>query len=322
MMPTDDDIRWFKQQFGAAIQAGIAGTPFSADMMVAIACQETGEIWPVLRKQGLPTARIVELCVGDTIDGSKGRGAFPRTKAELLAAPNGAAMFQIANQALKDMARFIPAYAAAAANPDKFCHGYGIFQYDIQFFKTDPDYFLERRWAEFGQTLAKGISELKDKLVAAKVGGKASLTDMEMAQVAIAYNRGSFDPAKGLKQGYKDSSGRYYGENFAAYLQRAKAIAVPAAAPAPAPPPAPAPAPAGGSGTAAGVTLTVVTQGGPLMLRSAAIRDPANIIGQLGNGQKVQALALAPDNGFLEVNATVGGKALRGFAVANYLKPA
>jgi hypothetical protein len=315
-MPTDDDIKWFKQQFGAAIQAGVAGTPFSADMMVAIACQETGEIWPVLRKQGLPTARIVSLCVGDTIDASKGRSAFPRTKAELLAAPNGARMFQIANQALKDMAQFIPAYAGAAANPDKFCHGYGIFQYDIQFFRTDPDYFLERRWADFSQTLAKGIGELKAKLAAAKVGGKTSLTDMEMAQVAIAYNRGSFDPAKGLKQGFKDGSGRFYGENFADYLKRAKAIAAPAATP------APAPAPGASSGTAAGVTLTVATQSGPLMLRSAPRRDPANVIGQLDDGQKVQAVALAPEYGFLQVDATIGGKAVRGYAAADFLKPA
>jgi hypothetical protein len=321
-MPTDDDIKWFKQQFGAAIQAGVAGTPFPADMMVAIACQETGEIWPVLRKQGLPTARIVSLCVGDTIDASKGRSAFPRTKAELLAAPNGARMFQIANQALKDMAQFIPAYAGAAANPDKFCHGYGIFQYDIQFFRTDPDYFLERRWADFSQTLAKGIGELKAKLAAAKVGGKTSLTDMEMAQVAIAYNRGSFDPAKGLKQGFKDGSGRFYGENFADYLKRAKAIAAPAAAPAPPPAPAPASASATGSGSPAGVTLTVATQGGPLMLRSAPLRDPANIIGQLDNGQKVQAVALAPDNCFLQVIATVAGKSLRGYTAADFLKPA
>ena len=177
----------------------------------------------------------------------------------------------------------------AAANPDKFCHGYGIFQYDIQFFRTDPDYFLERRWAEFGQTLAKGIGELKDKLVAAKVGGKTSLSDMEMAQVAIAYNRGSFDPAKGLKQGYKDGSGRYYGENFADYLQRAKAIAAPAAAPAPRQ--RLRPRRLGGRRVHARPSST---QGGPLLLRSAAARDPANVIGQLGNGQKVQAVALAP----------------------------
>ena len=309
-MPTDDDIKWFKQEFGPAIKAGVAGTPFTVDMMVAVACQETGEIWPILRKKGLPTARIVELCVGDTLDASKGRSAFPRTKADLLAAPNGAAMFQIANASLKDMAQFIPGYAGAAANPDKFCHGYGIFQYDIQFFKTDPDYFLQRRWADFSQTLGKAIGELKAKMGPAKVPGKTSLTDMEMAQVAIAYNRGSFDPAKGLKQGFKDGSGRFYGENFADYLKRSKAIAAPAAPAAPAPPPA------------AAVTLTVVTQGGPLMLRSAALKDPANIIGQLSNGQKVQAPSLTPSNGFLKVDAVVGGKSLHGFAAADFLKPA
>ena len=318
-MPSDDDIKWFKQEFGQAIAAGVAGTPFSVDMMVAIACQETGEIWPILRKKGLSTAKIVELCVGDTLDSNRGRSAFPKDKAELLAATNGAQMFQIANAALKEMAQFIPAYAPAASNPAKFCHGYGIFQYDIQFFKVDPDYFLQKKWTDFSQTLGKAIGELKAKMGPAKVGGKTSLTDMEMAQVVIAYNRGSYDPAKGLKQGFKDGAGRFYGENFADYLRRAKAIAGPAAAPAaPAPTPAPSPAPAPAP---AGVTLTVTTQGSKLMLRSAPAKDPANVIGQLDSGQKVQALALAPNNGFLQVDAVVGGKTLRGFAAADFLKP-
>jgi hypothetical protein len=214
-------------------------------------------------------------------------------------------MFKIANASLKDMAGFIPGYAAAAANPDKFCHGYGIFQYDIQFFKTDPDYFLQRRWTDFSQTLGKAIGELKAKMGPAKVPGKISLTDMEMAQVAIAYNRGSYDPAKGLKQGFKDGSGRFYGENFADYLRRSKAIETPDTEP----------------GTAIGVTLTVVTQGGQLMLRSAPLKDPANVIGRLDNGQKVQAPSLTPNNGFLEVDAVIGGKKVHGFAAADFLKP-
>ncbi len=36
----------------------------------------------------------------------------------------------------------VPAYSKVAKLPHKFCHGYGIFQYDLQFFLTDPDYFL------------------------------------------------------------------------------------------------------------------------------------------------------------------------------------
>ena len=85
-MPNAQDAFWFKSQFQPQIEAAIAGTPFSVDMITAVACQETGGIWPRLRRQGLPTARILELCVGDTIDASPtggGRRAFPQNKAEL-----------------------------------------------------------------------------------------------------------------------------------------------------------------------------------------------------------------------------------------------
>ena len=151
-MPNAQDAFWFKSQFQPQIEAAIAGTPFSVDMITAVACQETGGIWPRLRRQGLPTARILELCVGDTIDASPtggGRRAFPQNKAELLKAPQGDRMFAIARQGLVDMAAYIPDYRGAAARPDKFCHGFGIFQLDLQFFKTDPDYFLSRRYADF-----------------------------------------------------------------------------------------------------------------------------------------------------------------------------
>jgi len=73
-MPTKDDMRWFKQQFHDQINAAIQGTPYSLDFMTALACQETGEVWPILRKKNLSVDRILELCVGDTIDG---RSAFP-----------------------------------------------------------------------------------------------------------------------------------------------------------------------------------------------------------------------------------------------------
>ena len=66
-MPNAQDAFWFKSQFQPQIEAAIAGTPFSVDMITAVACQETGGIWPRLRRQGLPTPRILELCVGDTI---------------------------------------------------------------------------------------------------------------------------------------------------------------------------------------------------------------------------------------------------------------
>lgn len=234
-MPNAQDALWFKSQFQPAIETAIAGTPFSVDMITAFACQETGEIWPALRRQGLPTQRILELCVGDTIDASPtggGRRAFPRNKADLLAAPQGDRMFAIARQGLVDMATYIPAYRGAAARPDKFCHGFGIFQLDLQFFKTEPDHFLAGRYADFDVALGRCVGELKSALKRLGWQAKTSLSDTEMAAVAIAYNTGRYDPSRGLKQGYFDGS-KYYGENYFAYLQLAKGVRVPAAPVAP-----------------------------------------------------------------------------------------
>jgi len=236
-MPNAQDVFWFKSQFQPAIEKAIAGTPFSVDMIAAFACQETGEIWPALRRQGLPTSRILELCVGDTIDASAtggGRRAFPRNRGELVQAGQGDRMFEIARQGLVDMAAYIPAYRGAATRADKFCHGFGIFQLDLQFFKTDPDYFLSRRYADFDTAVARCVGELKSALKRTGWQAKTSLSDAEMAGVAIAYNTGRYDPAKALKQGYFDGS-KYYGENYYAYLQLAKGVRFPAADAAPSP---------------------------------------------------------------------------------------
>ncbi|MEA2834202.1 MAG: hypothetical protein QOG66_2404 [Methylobacteriaceae bacterium] len=225
-MPTADDIRWFKQQFRVPIEAALAGTPFDLDMIVAIACQETGYIWSVLRKRNLPLERIVALCVGDTIDykgPGKGRQAFPRTKEALVAEPNGQKMFDIARKALEDMAVYIPGYAGAVSNPKKFCHGFGVFQRDLQFFLSDPDYFLEKKYENFADTLAQCLGELRSGLKKRHYENRTSLTDFEFATVAIAYNKGSFNPDKGLKQGYWDGE-KYYGERIFDYVQLSRTV--------------------------------------------------------------------------------------------------
>jgi hypothetical protein len=128
------DIRWFKQSFADKIADGLAGTVFDTDMLVAVACQETGELWSAMRRRNLTPDGIAALCCGDTLDADRGRSAFPKTKAELVAHPGGEGMFAIARKALLDMAEHIPAYAFARNRPNKFCHGFGVFQYDLQFF--------------------------------------------------------------------------------------------------------------------------------------------------------------------------------------------
>ena len=164
-------------KFHEKINAAVAGTPYRLDFMTALACQETGEVWPILRKKNLSLDRILELCVGDTIDG---RSAFPRSRDELESVPNGKKMFEIARAALVDMAQFIPSYQGVAAKPNKFCHGFGIFQYDIQFFKNeDPDYFLERRYTSLDASLGKALDELKSAAKKIGLNTKPTLTIMK-----------------------------------------------------------------------------------------------------------------------------------------------
>ena len=322
-MPNADDMKWFKTNFQTKIKAAIAGTPYTLDLLTALACQETGEVWPILRKKNLTLDRILELCVGDTIDfnpaKNSGRKAFPKNKAELIAFTNGQAMFDLARQALVDMAQFIHSYQDAAAKPNKFCHGYGIFQFDLQFFKQEPEYFLQKKYANFDECLKKAISELEAGRKKIGLQNKSPLSDQELCHIAIAYNTGGFNPAKGLKQGYapRDKNGNvigpYYGEQVFAYMQTSRTVTGDGA-----------PAVTTSSATTTAQVFKVTAS--VLNLRSesqipANVPD-SNIKAKLPTGQRVTAVTGQPVNGFLEVQTDFQGKHLRGFASTKFLAPA
>jgi hypothetical protein len=326
-MPNADDILWFKREFRKEIEKAVEGTPFDLDMLAALACQETGEIWPLLRKKGLSRQEVLTLCVGDTIDakGDGGRRAFPRNKSALLAVTDGARMFDIARKALVDMSKHVAAYRTVATNPNKFCHGFGIFQLDLQFFLSDPGYFLERRYEEFSQCLAKCLGELQDALERIGWSDRARLTDLEMACVAIAYNTGRYRPSLGLKQGHFNGT-QYYGEAFFDYLRLARTVAVPGA-PAVITPPQPGSAavPPPSPITATGPIYRVETLATTLRVRSEPLvssPDPTtNVVGELPDGHLVRAVTGKAVHGFLEVETNLGGAGIRGFASTKYLVP-
>lgn len=318
-MPDTCDIRWFKQNFHEKIDATLQGTPFTLDFLTALACQETGEVWPILRKKGLSLDQIVELCVGDTIDAPK-RSAFPKNKAALIAvtSPDGQRMFELAHQALVDMAEFIPSYQDAANNPAKFCHGYGVFQFDLQFFiKGEADYFLNKDYADFDKCLSRALGELKEaqqKIPALK--NKSVLTDLEMAHVAIAYNTGGFNPAKDLKQGFRPKvngvpTGPFYGEAIFALINQVKNVPLEDEI-------TTLPFTVDANGPRFKVTST------KLNLRSEPCVDsgrPSNIKASLSNGHVVQAMTNRAVRGFMEVETDFDGERLRGFASAQLLTP-
>jgi hypothetical protein len=324
-MVARDDFRWFKETFHQPLEAAAAGTPFSIDLLAAIAAQETGEIWARLRGK-LPVAKIVEICVGDIIDGNgtKGRRAFPKMKAELMAAPRGQEMFDIAHDALVQMAAHVPAFARFATMSHKFCRGYGIFQYDLQFFKVDPDYFLQRRWHDFSASLGKCIGELHAAARRAKLANHSTLTDLQQVHVAIAYNAGSFKPERGLQQGHFD--GRFYGEKVFDFLRLSRSVASPTAPAtivstgegrAPLAPSAPV--------AAEGESFEVNVETAPLRLRSepkiVAAKPSSNVIAHLPDGHRVRKIAGKKGDKFFEVETSLNGAHLRGFAASQFLVP-
>ncbi|HEX3129163.1 MAG TPA: SH3 domain-containing protein [Thermoanaerobaculia bacterium] len=319
-MPTAAAIRWFKSQFHRDIEAAIQGTPFTLDFLTAVACQETGHIWSVLRDK-VTTAEVLELCVGDTLDSNKGRKAFPKTKADLVAKPRGQEMFAIARKALVDVAPFIKDFKGAASNPNKFCHGFGLFQYDLQFFLEEPDYFLQKRYAEFSSTLGKALEELKAKQKKIGLGGRPTLSDEELSAVAIAYNTGRFIPSKGLKQGFFNGT-KFYGEAIFDFIRLSKTVGVDdvIVAPLPTPPPGTAPLPPPSPVTATGAFFKVDVTFTPLRLREGP-SESFKVKASLPDGHLVRAVTGKKQNGFLEVETSLNGALLRGFSSAKFLKP-
>lgn len=322
-MPDRNDVQWFKARFQTRIEPAIAGTPLTVDLMTAIACQETGEVWPLLRRKGMDEARLLELCVGDTLDADRGRRAFPRTRAALEAAPGGREMFALAHQALVDMAMHVPAYRPAAAKAHKFCRGFGLFQRDLQFFPDDPDYFLQKRYARFELSLGHCVALLREGLEHFGWQRRASLDDHELCALGIRYNTGKFRPGRGLQQGHRNGDGKHYGELLFDYLRLAHTVA-PGASPAlPEPAPGEAIVPPPSPVTATGPALRVDTRISTLRLRrEPRISRPAtaNVIAELPDGHPVRAVGVRAVNGFREIETSLSGALLRGYAHGDFLK--
>ena len=227
-MTEREGIIWFKNQFRNKVAAVVTGTPMTLDLITAIGMQESyGDAWGLIYKT-MPVDEVLKRCVGDTLDvPDRSATAFPKNRADLVAAqvPNGQQMFTIAREALMMLAGFNHGYDHVSHNPDKFCHGYGIFQYDIQFFRgTNPNFFLQKQWYSFDECLRLCMHELTS-VAAHLYPGHNTLTDDQLVYVGIGYNIGAgrVNVGGGYKQGHHDG-GIYYGENIDRYMRMAHTV--------------------------------------------------------------------------------------------------
>jgi hypothetical protein len=228
MTAVQDGMIWMNRNFGTDIDAAVRNTPITKNLLIAIGIQETFYIWARMYKTAAKPEDVLAVCVGDTIDFPKRASAWPKNRADLEAHANGQPMFQSARAALERIAKVNPGFKTVVKNPDKFCHGFGMFQYDIQFFDKDQSYFLNEEWATWKGTLSRGMTELKSA-AAALYPGKQALSHDESVFVGIAYNQGAAKTKRNMatkvfKQGFKDDSGVYYGEYIDRYLRTTEGL--------------------------------------------------------------------------------------------------
>lgn len=242
-MSLKTDIEWFNSEFGRTIEGALSGKKYKKNFVISLACKEMRYLWSPLHKKGYTTERILELMVGDTINGDPvkktGRKAFPPNRSVLENyLPGGKQMFLTARKALEDIASNTTSYQKEVRNPDKFVRGYGIFQYDLQFFhkdsRGDTGFFLEKKWTNFGECLDRMILELDEKLTGLKrkfpqlkIDASDRLTFDNSVFLAIAYNAGlkNMTLAKKFKQGHQNkASKKFYGEEFAEFLTTVKDV--------------------------------------------------------------------------------------------------
>lgn len=134
LTPKQEAMIWMNKTFGSDIDKAIKGTPISKNLIIAIGIQETFYLWAGKYRTS-SVEDVLALCVGDTIDFPRRASAWPKSRKELEKHPRGKEMFKIARKALATVATVNSGYAAALKDPNKFCHGFGMFQYDIQYFE-------------------------------------------------------------------------------------------------------------------------------------------------------------------------------------------
>ena len=151
-------ITWLKTNYLTDLQAAVAGTPFTADTLCGIACQETANVWfNWINKKS--AAEILALCVFDASGDFPGtrRSAFPKNTAAFRAKYGE----QFANMLIAEAN--ISRKARGLSARDWIYKGYGIFQYDLQHIVKDEAFFANKQWQSMAICLKKVMEELKSK---------------------------------------------------------------------------------------------------------------------------------------------------------------
>jgi hypothetical protein len=150
--------------FATDVARATEGKPYSAAIVCAIACAETGYIW--IPRTATAPATLLPLLIGDASGDIAGhpRNAFPKNTAEFRAEFGDDFTSELIAETNK-------ARALRHLDPREIVYkGYGIFQYDLQHVKADQTFFRNRQWYQIDGCLSRLTQELDRCFAAAHPG--------------------------------------------------------------------------------------------------------------------------------------------------------
>ena len=151
---------WLELHYSAQCEAATQDTPFTKELLYAIACQETAIYFYDWSKDHTPD-EVLGRCVFDASGDVNGtRRAFPKNTAAFIEKYGQ----EIANMLIEEANK---TRAMRGFGPKQWVYaGYGLFQYDIQAILTDEAFFLQKQWYQMDHCLEKVMKELKSKWAA------------------------------------------------------------------------------------------------------------------------------------------------------------
>ncbi|MEO6819937.1 MAG: hypothetical protein ABI266_05455 [Ginsengibacter sp.] len=151
---------WLELHYSDQCAAASDGTPFTKELLYAIACQETAIYFYDWTKDHTP-GEVLGRCVFDASGDVYGtRTAFPKNTSAFIAKYG----HDVANMLIAEANK---TRSMRGFGPKEWVYaGYGIFQYDIQSILTDEAFFLQKQWYEMHYCLDKIMKELKSKWAA------------------------------------------------------------------------------------------------------------------------------------------------------------
>lgn len=157
---TKQAATWLKQHFGQQINNAVAGTLYSPELVIAIACQETAYKWLNWIGKHDP-ATIVARCVFDTSGEPEfpqaPRSCFPKDRNQFKAHYGHELLSMLVTESNKT--RQLQGWG----NAPFLAKAYGLWQFDLQNIVTDKAFFAEKQWYNIDICLQKLIGELNEK---------------------------------------------------------------------------------------------------------------------------------------------------------------